>query len=262
MLLNLLNSHYRSTHKEFHNKHLGSSCFIIGGGHSIKYMDIKKFKDELIIGVNLSPFHVDFKKLNMLYNVIIQPRIFVPWFLKRQIDKDFSKVANLFKEVSRESSTIFFVHNAAKVFNFKQANWRAVPSYIWDPGYELRAMGAIGGAFYAGLGVARLMGFKNVTLIGFDAFTLRAYSNLRWYEYGCDDLQVGNDETANDFLRFLICNGMQISTMGLDTEAAMSELHYLDYKKLYDRNPTYKENYELLSPEAYEALKTYAHLKI
>ena len=66
MLLNLLNSHYRSTHKEFHNKHLGSSCFIIGGGHSIKYMDIKKFKDELIIGVNLSPFHVDFKKLNML----------------------------------------------------------------------------------------------------------------------------------------------------------------------------------------------------
>ena len=63
MLLNLLNSHYLSTHKEFHNKHLGSSCLIIGGGHSIKYMDIKKFKDELIIGVNLSPFHVDCKNL-------------------------------------------------------------------------------------------------------------------------------------------------------------------------------------------------------
>jgi len=249
------------THREFFNKHKGQKCILLGGGHSIKYMDIKRFSGAKIIGVNLLPFHVDFVNLQIPYNIIIQPRIFVPWFLQKQIDKDFSTVAKLFKKISSESSTIHFVRQTSKFFNLKQINWRPIPSYVWDPDHQIRSSGSFGGAFYAGLSLARLMGFQEVTLVGFDAFTHTSFSNLRWYEYGSDRTHNINDEKGKIFLRYLAESGMKLSTIGFNTAASVEEMEYLDYRELYG-TLDYKENHEILRHDAYEALKSYKHLKI
>lgn len=145
-------------------------------------------------------FHVDFKDLNIAYNVIIQPRIFVLWFLNRQMDKDFINVSKVLKKISNKVPTTFSIHQIAKIFNIKHANWRPLPSYIWDPDKDLRATGAYGGVFYAGLSPASLMGFNDTALFGFDAFTLKSYFNLRWYEARHENFITEIDEKAVSFL--------------------------------------------------------------
>lgn len=106
------------------------------------------------------------------------------------------------------------------------------------------------------------MGFKNTTVFGFDAFTLKSYFNFRRYEARHENFRIEIDEKAVSFLRLLHLSGMWIRTISLDTEAALCELQYLDYKKFYDSNSTYKENFDLLRPDAYDALKTYKYIKI
>ena len=125
--------HWQGTQREFHNIHSNESCVILGGGRSLKFMDLKKFKGKKIIAINLIPFHLDFHGLDVPYVVITQPRIFVPWILKREVDKEFTKVASLYKKVSAASSTTYFVHQWAKIFNPRITNWWPVPHYIWDP---------------------------------------------------------------------------------------------------------------------------------
>ena len=92
-------------------------------------------------------YHVDFEDLNIAYNVIIQPRIFVLWFLNHQMYKDFINVSTMLKKISNKVPTTFFVHQIAKIFNIKHANWLLMPSYIWYPDKDLRATGAYGGFF-------------------------------------------------------------------------------------------------------------------
>lgn len=263
-MLNLISDWQSAkTCNEFHNKHYNEECFIIGGGSSLKFMDLKKFKDRPIIGVNLLPFHVDFLELNVSYVTITQPRIFVPWVLKKPIDKDFKNVAALYKKISIQSDATFFVHFWAKFFNYGIKNWRAVPHYVWDPDKKVRSMKAYGGALYASLSLARLMGFKNITLVGFDAFTLKNHSNLRWFEIGHKTDHTNRvDNIAIDFFELLGKEGIKISTIGIDTGSICPILDYIEYSKFYSCEPVYKENNKLLIGEAYSALQTYKHVKV
>ena len=257
-----LKMHYSATHREFYNKHPQGSCVILGGGHSVKYMDLKNFEGKTIIGVNLLPFHIDFKNLNVQYSIITQPRIFVPRPFKKQIDHEFRKVATLFKKISSLSTTTFFVHQAAKIFNARIVNWWPVPNYVWDPTDNIRAMGAFGGAVYSGLSLARLMGFTDITMVGFDAFTLKEHSHQHWFEFGHGPHSTDIDPKAKMFFNYLINSGIKLRTVGIRTSALFDDLEYHEYGDLFSSPPNYKENQDLLLPEAYLALQTYKYCKM
>ena len=262
MTSSALKMYYSATHREFYNKHLQGSCVILGGGHSVKYMDLKNFEGKTIIGVNLLPFHIDFKNLNVQYNIITQPRIFVPWILKREMDREFHTVAELYKKLSALSAPTYFVHQWAKIFNPRIVNWWPVPNHIWDPDKRIKALGAFGGAFYSSLSLARLMGFTDITMVGFDAFTLKKHSHQRWFEFGHGSHSTDVDPKAVMFLKYLISTGIKLRTVGIETSALVKELEYHEYGDLFSSPPNYKENQDLLLPEAYLALQTYKYLKM
>lgn len=52
------------------NKHVGSRCFILGAGSSVKLQDIKKLKDEFIISVSNTFVHPDFTVIKPQYHVL------------------------------------------------------------------------------------------------------------------------------------------------------------------------------------------------
>lgn len=52
------------------NKHVGSRCFILGAGSSVKLQDIKKLKNEFVISVSNTFVHPDFSVIKPKYHVL------------------------------------------------------------------------------------------------------------------------------------------------------------------------------------------------
>ena len=59
--------------------HKGESCYLIGGGVSLKWFDLSAFSGKTTISVALLPFHNDFDKLNVRYCALPEPWWFYPF---------------------------------------------------------------------------------------------------------------------------------------------------------------------------------------
>ena len=252
----------QKTQKAFINAHLGEKCVILGGGQTLKFLDLKYFENQTVLGVNLLPFHRDYKLLDVKYNIITQPRFFAPYFLRKENDKSFIQSSNLYKSLCRDMETKHIVYWLSKVFNPHIKNWFPVTHEVWDPEGYISNNEMFGGAFYSVLNFARLAGFQDIIMVGFDSFTLAKYRNRRWYEAGLGDEISVRDEKSVRFISFLCSSGMKISTIGINTSSVSKHIEYIDGKSIRGLVSGYQENSELLLPSAYKALQSGLTLKI
>lgn len=257
IILGLLDLAIRKKIKKFQGIHEGQEVYILGGGHSIKYMDLSVFKGKTIIGTNLFLFHQNFDELDVKYVTLTQPRLYAPSFLQRIEDIEFNKCSEIYREMTKIFDTIFFVFHYSKFANPHLTNWVPVSHWVHDPLKKLRKEGWYGGAFYASLTLAHLMGFKKINLVGFDTITLKEPSDLRWYEYGSESKPCPGSLDERRFLEHLKEQGLSFSTIGVNSQSSVDGVKYIEYRDL-DKSPIeYKENFEIIKPIPFLALKKY-----
>ncbi|MDC0954985.1 hypothetical protein OAR83_00630 [Alphaproteobacteria bacterium] len=258
-ILELIDVAIRTKIRKFEGLHDGQEVYILGGGHSIKYMDLSVFKGKTIIGTNLILFHRDFDELNVKYVTLTQPRLYFPSFLQRIQDIKFNKCSEIYREMTKLFDTIFFVFHYSKFVNQHLPNWVPVSHWVHDPSKKLRKKGWYGGAFYSSLTLAHLMGFKKINLVGFDAITLKDPSDLRWYEYGTESKPCADPFDEKRYLEHLKEQGLSFFTIGVNSESNLETVEYIEYQDL-DKSPTeHKENFDLIKPIPYLALKEYPY---
>ena len=115
-LVNFFLNRYVRQLDQFHLKHDGEECYIFGTGTSLKWMDIKQFKDKPSILGNFSIYHKDMNDLNIPYCAMIEPFSFYPLqprytsgklrFVRNQTVGEFLKVMKKF------SKTCFFINTS------------------------------------------------------------------------------------------------------------------------------------------------------
>ena len=69
---------YFIKNKSLKDSMVGQRCFILGSGHSIDSVDINRFKNENIIGLNSFMFHNDYKAIMNSDNLGIKQHVFTP----------------------------------------------------------------------------------------------------------------------------------------------------------------------------------------
>jgi hypothetical protein len=99
------------------------------------------------------------------------------------------------------------------------------------------------------------MGFKRVTLIGFDAFTLAKYSHGRWYEKDILEECRGTDSKFISAIKYYISLGIKFEVIGIEAHSALDDIKYLEYINVVNECPVNSTHIQLLTPEALLALK-------
>jgi hypothetical protein len=115
------------------------------------------------------------------------------------------------------------------------------------------------GSFYSALTTALLLGFENIYLIGFDAFTLSPIKNIRYYEYGIGE--IGYNHPGIDPIYQLMKERMNIKVVIPDNSIAINS-QYINYEDLTGHKPTYKESDEIMRPDYLKLMKEFNGAKL
>ena len=78
MIINKIFLKLVSKNIEFKNKFLDQSCYIIGNGQSIKYLDLEKFSKKKTLTCGWMYLHKDYNKLDTVADIHFHPGIFSP----------------------------------------------------------------------------------------------------------------------------------------------------------------------------------------
>lgn len=171
-----------------------NSCYIFGDGPSIRYLDYADFLDRPVISCGNQLFHKQHRLLNSVAYVVIEPWLFYPRWLLKLVGK-VNLVAHT--DLTRRYIAYFDDEDAPDLYinyNNMPVTWGkyhylSKNTFRSDSKFfELYKAGInpISGSFVATISLAIKLGFTDICLVGFDAFTLRA-SPLRWYSQGSDD---------------------------------------------------------------------------
>ncbi len=247
--------------KNFSSRHKGEACYIFGDGPSTKNMDLSAFGDLISISCGKLIFRHDFDRLNCNYYVIPEPFLFAHNVLKRhQYLRDDALVANfLRKKILSESQINFFV-NGSNLFSVRGKNINYIHRYLFNPVKGHSRIDPYGGSFFACLTLAYLMGFTKIFLVGFDSWTLRRSSDIRWFEYGTKSTNSNGEVLNNDLIDFYK-GEMEIKSIVIDRKQALNfeGISYLEHTGLV---PQYKENFELTNGNVLQVLSTQPAYKI
>ena len=152
---------------------------IIGDGISSMYIQEILHKYQFIITCNRSMLNQNIKNCSPLYWVTMNPE-----FLSETIKEDAEIWEFIRENLKNCKNTIPIMHSANRVLNF--GKWKSINPIFFSPYHQFNlSSGEIynhfKGAFEACLGIALLNGFKEIHIVGFDAFLLAPKNNLRWY---------------------------------------------------------------------------------
>jgi hypothetical protein len=232
---------------KFKNTHSGESCYILGDGPSISWVDFSKLSDKPAICCGMIPFHQDFSLLDVRYAALVEPWLFCPTWVKRESYlRELTGMSNCYREVIEKNRNLNVFAHLSNSFSLKGEN----VFYVNDTlvGNEevlassLREMNLFAGSFHATLAIAFHLGFTSVYLVGFDAWTLYPAKNRRWYEKGMgEDFDATN--LALDYLSILK-NYMDIFTVSIS--GSSKNLEAISYENLTGSKAKYRENYELM----------------
>jgi hypothetical protein len=239
--------------KKFKNIHKGESCYLIGGGISLKWFDLEAFSDKLCISCQYLPMHNDFSKLHTSYSFITEPYFFYPYMLswKNSIQPIFREMMNKY------ISTHFFVHlsnypvlfNSNVTFLFDRLEKCAEDKMLNFDNND--------GSLNQAIKMAIYMGFESVYLVGFD-YTHIPARNLHWIEKGQGEYI---DKTGyNKFFFEEAKEKINITTVTLD--GVSENIQSVTYEQYTGRKPIYKENIEILDNQCLKAFATWPGYKI
>lgn len=260
MIENLVKSSCSSILKKitrYKNIHKGESCYLFGDGISIKYFDLKNFSDRVSIPCGFLLFHNDFKFLHVPYAMLIETYYFYPFTRHAIPPKKFvlNNVQNLYKEEINKNKDVDFFINLSNYPVLSNENiiylYRDIPDYYLDENFISNRFNCYSGSLRAQLMLAIYMGFDHVYLIGHD-YTHSPARSHHWYEKG-NGIITPMENFSKEFLEYAQ-KFIDITTVTIESES--NNLKYKKYKDLFNVEPEFKENTEILNSRYLEALAT------
>lgn len=242
--------------RQYMNRHMGESCYIFGNGASLKGMDLSSFSDRISIGCNSLFVHKDFLKINCYYYLLPAP------FVLYRYAKYYGRwqrnyIGDQFKEKIRLFPNTLFFTNLSNFFALDSKNVRYLHHFgkrDWNFG-NARLDGVFGfmeGAFFSMIGLAYLMGFRKLRLVGCD-YTFYPRYQSHFFEKGRGfAIQEECPIYASDFLKE--CEQfLDIETIvppGIRSQSIATK----EYEKLTGKSYIYRENTEIVRMDDLEKI--------
>jgi hypothetical protein len=237
--------------------HRGESCYLMGGGISMKWFDLAAFSDNIAISTQFLPFHNDFNKLNSPY--VLLPEAW--WFYKiRKTNPPIKMIVNRIQPAYREA----IKNNPDKEFFVSLSNYPVLRgqnlTYLYRDLYDSRLpenfisnrINAFDGSLRTAILMAIYMGFDRCYLVGCD-YTHVPSRNLHWIEKG-QGVITPHDNYNKDFFE-VAKEFIDITTITLDGTSDF--INAVTYKEHTGREPMFRENTELLDKRYLKILATW-----
>lgn len=248
----LLKSFSKTLNKnlEFKNLHSGESCYIFGNGTSLKYYDLRAFNDKPSIGCGAFSAHKDIKDLDLKYYYIGHPLFFYK-FWKNPYSKNYevNKVGRFYRrKVDLLPETQFFM-SLSNYFGIRRDNVNFLYHFgeVHSLSVDNRADGIFSmmeGSLMGMIGVARYLGFSDITLVGCDyTFNPKMYGHF--YEKGIGRTGHGAAFLPETF--DLLKDKVTLRTVTPHADFSSDVVPSLTYQELSGEAPDFKENSEIIA---------------
>ena len=248
---------------KFKDIHAGESCYLIGGGISLKWFDLAAFSGKISLPLGFLPFHNYFHKLNAEYCVLPEPWWFYP-FKKTTIgSKGYIKnsLQIAYRDVIKRHTDKEFFLNLSNYPVLRDENitylFRGLYDHRLSSSFITNRINAFHGSFRTAILLAIYMGFDHVYLVGCD-YTHNPSRAHHWFEKG-HGVFFQNQDYQKDF--FEIASEF-ISITSITLDGASNFINSVTYKEHTGLEPMYKENIELLDDRCLELLATWPDYKI
>ena len=245
--------------KKFKDLHMGESCYLFGNAKSLKYYDLSLFSDRVSIGCNSLFLHKDFGHIDCQYYYNGDPFYLYPYWRNqytRKIEKNV--LGALYKKKIREYSNINFFINISDYPAIRGENIHYVHNYGHHfTNYTDCSLDGIFSANQSGLssmlGMAIYLGFKDITLVGFDSLLIPKASE-HFYEYGELDL----DHEATELHKEYVKNAQEFLELRVVSPNDSYKGHiipHIQYDELTGEDLKFKENHEIISNDDLNVLR-------
>jgi len=239
---------------QIYNIEKGKSCYIFGDGVSLKYLDLKNFKDLDIIAGNNFIIHNDFKSLPVKYYVFYQPFWFFPLikvYNKISLNYMYLTIMNL---MSKANNTLFF-SSVTNILLFKVKSM----IFLKENSFDNTRLNELTGKFNCFEGTLRLqiliaiyLGYDEVTLIGHD-YTHSPAQSGHFYEFG-KGIHTNHDYWNQEFLEEAKKH-LKIKTLTINSVS--NRLDFIKYSKI-----NYKENIQIVSKKYLDKMSKFFYYKV
>lgn len=240
----------------------GQSCYLIGGGVSIKWFDLGVFSIKESIPCQYIPFHNDFHKLQVEHVLMPEPYFFYPYmdggvhsrYWRNTLHLDYRRI------IAQNHKKNFLIHlsnypviSASNItYIFKDFYDRRLPQ-----NYITERTNAFSGSLRNSISLAIYMGFDHVYLVGFD-YTHLPSRNLHWFERG--EGYFHEHEKYNKEFFEIAKEFIDITTITLD--GGSEYINATTYKEHTGLDPIYRENTELIDERYLRTLSTWPGYQI
>ncbi len=247
----------------FKDKHRGETCYVMGGGVSIKWFDLAAFSGKKTISLAFMPFHNDFNKLDSSYLMLPEPWWFYPYQKTTIGTKSYIKnsLQIAYREVIKKNPNKEFFINLS---NYPVLNDKNI-TYLFKDLYDSRLpsdyisyrINAFHGSLRTAILLAIYMGFDHIYLVGCD-YTHVPARNLHWFEKGKGKL-MSLENYQKDFFN-IAKEFIDITTITLDGSSDF--INAVTYKEHTGSDPIYRENTELVDEKYLKLIATWPDYSI
>ena len=275
---NLIETVSKHSLKKFYQLHKGEECYIFGTGPSIKWMDFKYFANKDSIVTGLIPLHKDFYTLNTRYYCLIEPWLFVDKFtrylmgISKEQDSmitNQSEIVLLYKQFIKKNKEIEIFVNSSNMLNINYL-WESKVNFILQNLPEenpiisqLNNFQLFAGSFHAPIVLAYFMGYRQINLVGFDAWVLRKSRRNRFFEIGEGEISL-SEELDDGIINILEseCKINVISPSEDYSDSILKNNKTIFYEDLFSTKATYRENIEIVSNENLKSISSDPSLNV
>jgi hypothetical protein len=247
----------------FKDLHRGESCYLIGGGISLKWFDLAEFSGKKSIPLAFLPFHNDFNKLDVSYLMLPEPWWFYPYQKTTTGTKAYIKnsLQMAYRDVIKKNPEKEFFINLSNypVLNDKNITYlfRDLCDSRLPPNFISYQINAFHGSLRSAILLSIYMGFDHIYLVGCD-YTHLPSRSLHWFEKGKGNI-ISLENYQKDFFE-IAKEFIDITTITLDGTSDF--INSVTYKEHTGRDPIYRENTELIEEKYLKLLDTWPDYSI
>jgi len=253
--------------KRFKGIHNGESCYLFGNAKSLKYYDLSLFNDRVSIGCNNLYLHKDFSKIGVKYYYRGAPFTHYPFhsnpYSNNKLEKNTNGSYSYKKSFFHENKDTNFFIDVSDYFSLRGKN--IFYTHHFGQQFSDFSNCSVDGVFNANqnalagmIGLAIYLGFKDLTLIGCDHL-LNPKASEHFFEYGRIDQKhtpsVINEQVLNSAQKFL-----KLRVVSPNDSYKGHIIPHVYYSELTGKEPEYKENYEIISDDNLNILRSMNYL--
>jgi len=232
----------------------GETSYLIGGGISLKWFDLKAFSAYRTIPCQYIPLHNEFASLDVEHAILPEPFFFYPYMKGLPYTRFWrNRMYREYKKAIAENPAVNFVLNLSNFFTVRDDNvtffFRGYHDSRLPDDFITNRILTLGGSLQQSIIFAIYLGIEKVYLVGFD-YTHKPSRSLHWFEKGKGIIKE-KPEYLKDFLQ-IAKEYIDITTITLDGSG--ENLQSVTYTEHTGLQPAFRENYELLSSRHLEVL--------